>query len=376
MKIFGVRLQEGTSIQNLTVASGTEFPSLPNDGELFYRSDSDKRLTGLYIYISDGWNRLASSDALTAPNGTSLPEQANSGDIFYRNAGDANDGLYVYNGSVWEVISLGQPFSFTLSGDVTGTIDGGTDTITLATVNSEAQTDAFRKITVNGKGLVTATSAVSTSDITTLVNDTYVNVTGDTMSGALLMPQGTEALPSLSFSADPDTGIFTPRANEIAITTNGTEKVRINSSGALGMSGENYGTSGQVLLSQGNSANPVWSSTATLSSVTYSTVAAVTTSTLTTAATTANQVVDTAAIATFRSAQYQIQVTSGSDYMMTSINVIHNGTTAFLTEYGTVLTGASLATFDVDISGGNLRLLVTPVNAVTTIEVLRAAMNV
>lgn len=54
--------------------------------------------------------------------------------------------------------------SITLSGDLTGT--GATAiTTTLATVNSSPQTDTLRKITVNGKGLVTATSAVAAADL-------------------------------------------------------------------------------------------------------------------------------------------------------------------------------------------------------------------
>jgi len=51
----------------------------------------------------------------------------------------------------------------------------------------------------------------------------------------------------------------------------------------------------------------------------------------------------------------------------TSLNHIHDGTTVYLTEYGTVLTGNSLATFDADINSGNLRILVTPTNASSTV---------
>ena len=36
---------------------------------------------------------------------------------------------------------------------------------------------------------------------------------------------------------------------------------------------------------------------------------------------------------------------------------------AFISEYGTIRTGESLATFDADISGGNLRLRATPTSA-------------
>lgn len=55
-------------------------------------------------------------------------------------------------------------------------------------------TDAFVHVTTDVYGRVTATSAVTTADITALVDATYVNVTGDTMSGNLTMTGGSEVL--------------------------------------------------------------------------------------------------------------------------------------------------------------------------------------
>ena len=43
-------------------------------------------------------------------------------------------------------------------------------------------------------------------------------------------------------------------------TNNGTERLRIDESGAFGLSGANYGTSGQVLTSQGSGSAPQWAS--------------------------------------------------------------------------------------------------------------------
>jgi hypothetical protein len=97
--------------------------------------------------------------------------------------------------------------------------------------------------------------------------------------------------------------------------------------------------------------------------------------TLTTSATTANQVLDSISVTTFRSAKYQIQVTSSTSYHVTEVVVVHDGTDTFVTEYGTITTGASLATFTADVSGGNLRLLTTPTNAITTYKVLASAIN-
>lgn len=76
--------------------------------------------------------------------------------------------------------------TITLTGDVTGSGTGSFAT-TLSTVNASPQTDTFRKLTVNGKGLVTATSAVGSSDITTALGYTPVNKAGDTMTGLLIL---------------------------------------------------------------------------------------------------------------------------------------------------------------------------------------------
>jgi hypothetical protein len=101
-----------------------------------------------------------------------------------------------------------------------------------------------------------------------------------------------------------------------------------------------------------------------------------TSATLTTAATTANQVLATLTAATFRSAEFLVQITSGTSYHLTKIHVVHDGTSAWITEFGGVFSSASLASFDADISGANLRLLTTPVNAVTVYKATYDAINV
>lgn len=62
--------------------------------------------------------------------------------------------------------------------------------INLATV-SQAASGSFVKVTLDGFGRVTGNTAVVTTDITALVDNTYVNVAGDTMTGSLTMGTGT-----------------------------------------------------------------------------------------------------------------------------------------------------------------------------------------
>lgn len=78
-----------------------------------------------------------------------------------------------------------------------------------------------------------------------------------------------------------------------------------------------------------------------------------------TVATVTTTAVDTWAIATYRSAKYIVQITQGTNYQVSEILVIHNGTTTTMTEFGVLETNGALGTFTSDVSAGNARLLVT-----------------
>jgi len=56
---------------------------------------------------------------------------------------------------------------------------------------------------------------------------------GDTMTGALVVPLASASTPSLTFTGDLDTGVFSPGANQVAISTNGTSRLSIDASGNL-----------------------------------------------------------------------------------------------------------------------------------------------
>jgi hypothetical protein len=49
---------------------------------------------------------------------------------------------------------------------------------------------------------------------------------GDTMTGALVHPLGAAATPSLTFTGDLNTGIYSPGADQVAVATNGVERVK------------------------------------------------------------------------------------------------------------------------------------------------------
>jgi predicted aspartyl protease len=56
--------------------------------------------------------------------------------------------------------------------------------------------------------------------------------------------------------------IDTGSDGRFVVTTEGTERLRVNSAGEIGLAGANYGTSGQVLTSGGTGAAPTWSTPA------------------------------------------------------------------------------------------------------------------
>ena len=87
-----------------------------------------------------------------------------------------------------------------------------------------------------------------------------------------------------------------------------------------------------------------------------------------TTTTTSESNIDTFSASIFRSAQYQIQITQGSAYHVTTLNVLHDGTNVYLSEFGTIKTTSdSLATFDADINSGNVRVRATPSSSTSTV---------
>ena len=60
----------------------------------------------------------------------------------------------------------------------------------------------------------------------------FVNATGDTMTGALILPSGTAAAPALGVGST-DNGIYSPGADQVALSTNGTGRLFINAAGTI-----------------------------------------------------------------------------------------------------------------------------------------------
>ena len=78
-----------------------------------------------------------------------------------------------------------------------------------------------------------AAGTITSNLIGNVAGSSSLNVlkTGDTMTGALILPAGTSAVPSLQFTGSTNTGLSANIPNILSFNTNGTERMSINGSG-------------------------------------------------------------------------------------------------------------------------------------------------
>lgn len=90
----------------------------------------------------------------------------------------------------------------------------------------------------------------------------------------------------------------------------------------------------------------------------------------------ANQILDIFSTDLYRSVKYQVQVTSSTSYQISELLLIHDGTTSYITEYGLITTNGVLMSYDTDVSGGSVRLLISPTNNNNTIKFTKTSIVV
>jgi hypothetical protein len=88
---------------------------------------------------------------------------------------------------------------------------------------------------------------------------------------------------------------------------------------------------------------------------------------------TTEQILDSFSTNSWRSANYVITMNTSTEYHTTQITVIHDGTNAYMTEYGLIYTNNSLGLFNasIDMVSSSVRLNITPTFTGTSIKILR-----
>jgi len=308
-------------------------------------------------------------------------------------SGSTNNGnSYISNANTATALATARTIAIT--GDITytsGSFDGTsniTGAATLATVNSNVgsfgSTTVIPVITVNAKGLVTAVSTANISGSISVTGGdlTLSGNTGTAITNATLATVNSNvgsygsvtAVPLITVNAKGlitgvTTSTITPAIGSITGLGTGVATFLATPSSAnlAAALTDESGTNTVAFTTSPTFITPTLGD-ATTTSITYD-HSRIQSNTATTTATTADQVLVSLAGASYRSAEFQIQATdtTGSKYHTATIKALHNGTSAVHTEFSSLNIGGVCATFNVDYSGGNLRLLCTPSSVNSTV---------
>jgi len=148
------------------------------------------------------------------------------------------DNITFDNGGTDKLITVSGLF-FSTSGalTVTGTISGGNVTAPTATFTTlTGITTAGTTVTFTSGSFTSLTGVTTTGTTATFTSGSFTSLTGVTTtvtSGVFGL--GSAAAPSIAFSGDTNNGIYSPGADQVAISTNGTGRLFVTSAGNLGV---------------------------------------------------------------------------------------------------------------------------------------------
>lgn len=221
-------------------------------------------------------------------------------------------------------------------------------------IASHNQTASGLKVMENGR---VGINVANPSDILHVTNagETNVRIQATATGSARLYLQGTGGGAGFISSLANSLTLATSTSSDVKISPNNTEAVRVlGSNGFVGI-----GTTSPGLPLDVNG------TIRSNSAVRLTNTGQFTDDTATTTSTTQTVIAQWSAT-TFGGGKVIVEAKDGSNRHISELLITHNGTTASATEYGTVHTSGSLATYDVDISGGNVRLLATAASTNST----------
>ena len=342
--------------------------------------------TGKFTFIPDATN---TSEVFTGTKGAIDVGSVEASTLFVDSieidtTGATSTQVLAFDGTKFAPTSLSSTSSFStfaVSGQSNVVADTASDTLTLAggtgvTITTNATTDT---ITITNSGVTSLTGTANEIDVSaasgavtlSLPATINANTTGSaaTLTTSRTISLGGDLSGSASFNGSADVTItatiaansvalgsdttgnyvagVTGTANQISVSGSGSENASVTLSLPQDIASSSTPTFAALNVSDGtNNAQTDFDSTTT---------------TATTAAS-----IKTVTASAYRSIKYVIQAVQGTNYMVTEILAIHDGTSVSYTEYGTITIGTAPATFDVDINTGNLRLLATPASTSST----------
>jgi hypothetical protein len=259
-------------------------------------------------------------------SGEASPIAVDTGWATHRNTGNTGVG-YTHMGVFFDVSDDKFKFFDEYTPEVDGTIDTGHASFSFATVVADTFEGNLTGNANTASSLQTARTIALGGALTGSANfdgTSNITITGDVDLNAL--PANTAAIISTDYLAVHDS------------SANNTYKVSI--ADVVRAGGNTGSVSNNVIIT-----------------------------------TSSETVVDSWSATAFFSAKYIIQARSTvntNQRQVSEVLLTHNGSATFLTEYGVLQTSVAIATIDSDISGGAVRLKVTPViGSNTKIDVLR-----
>ena len=140
--------------------------------------------------------------------------------------------------------------------DTSQAASGSTRKVTVNQILGAGGTATLASATITGAATVGTTLGVTGASTLASVGVTGAATVGTTLgvTGVSTFAAGTALLPALTTTGDTNTGIYYPAADTFAVTTGGTERYRVNSSGQVGIGvtpTNAYSTSRALQIGQG-----------------------------------------------------------------------------------------------------------------------------